>query len=132
MELISVPVVTMVFTALFALLQVPMTVAVGLRRARTGIQFLDGGDAVLLHRMRAHANFTETMPMNLLAMAAAELSGAAPWMLWAIGGALLVGRLLHYATLVTTGFGIGRAIGMILTLTPLVVLPAVTLVQVLG
>ena len=68
--------VTILFVALFALVQIPVTMAVGFRRAKTGIQFMDGGDRVLLKRMRAHGNFTETVPMALFAMAAAELSGA--------------------------------------------------------
>jgi hypothetical protein len=121
--------VTALFVAVFALLQVPMTVAVGLRRAKSGIQFLDGGDETLLRRMRAHGNFTETAPMSLLAMGAAELAGAPGMLLWSVGGALLVGRILHYGTLVTSGFGIGRAIGMILTLAPLVIFPVCVLAQ---
>lgn len=125
----SVLPVTAIFVALFAVLQVPMTVAVGLRRARTGIQFLHGDDATLLQRMRAHANFTETVPMTLLAMGAAEIAGAPDAMLWSVGGALLFGRVLHYGTLVTSGFGLGRAIGMLLTLAPLVIFPAYVLAQ---
>ncbi|MEE4011084.1 MAPEG family protein [Roseibium sp. FZY0029] len=121
--------VTALFVAVFALLQVPMTVAVGPRRAKSGIQFMDGGDETLLKRMRAHGNFTETAPMSLLAMGAAELAGAPGVLLWSVGGALLVGRILHYGTLVTSGFGIGRAIGMILTLAPLLIFPGFVLAQ---
>jgi hypothetical protein len=123
MEMIPLLPVTLVFVAVFALLQVAMTVAVGFMRARTNIHFMDGGNTALLRRMRAHGNFTETVPMSLLAMAAAELSGAPAPLLWGVGGALLFGRLLHYATLVTSGFGIGRAIGMILTFVPLLLCP---------
>ncbi|TYC67829.1 hypothetical protein FMN63_17460 [Stappia sp. BW2] len=121
--------VTALFVAVFALLQVPMTVAVGLRRAKSGVQFLDGGDETLMRRMRAHGNFTETSPMSLLAMGTAELAGAPGMLLWSVGGALLVGRILHYGTLVTSGFGIGRAIGMILTLASLVIFPVYVLAQ---
>jgi uncharacterized membrane protein YecN with MAPEG domain len=121
--------VTALFIAVFALLQVPMTVVVGLRRAKSGIQFLDGGDETLLRRVRAHGNFTETAPMSLLAMGAAELAGAPEMLLWSVGGALLVGRILHYGTLVTSGFGIGRSIGMILTLAPLLIFAVFVLAQ---
>ncbi|MEO9657951.1 MULTISPECIES: MAPEG family protein [Alphaproteobacteria] len=127
----SLPITTL-FVALFALTQIPFTVAVGIRRAQTGIQFMDGGDPALLKRMRAHGNFTETVPMALLAMAAAELSGAPAALLWAGGGALLVGRLLHYRTLVTSGFGNGRAVGMLLTLAPLLVFPVYVLLAFAG
>lgn len=121
MDVLSALQVTLFFVAIFALIQIPMTVAVGLRRIKTDILFLDGGDRPLTLRMRAHGNFTETVPINLMAMAAAELAGASPAMLWGLGGTLLVGRLLHYATLITSGDGIGRAIGMVLTLGPLLV-----------
>ena len=107
------------FVGLFALIQIPITVMVGYRRLQTGIQFLDGGDQTLMRRMRAHGNFTETVPMTLLAMAAAELAGASHWLLLCGGSLLLVGRLLHLITLVRSGWGNGRAIGMIFTLLPM-------------
>jgi uncharacterized protein len=103
------------FVGLFAVIQIPITVMVGYRRLQTRVPFLDGGDQTLMRRMRAHGNFTETVPMTLLAMAAAELAGAPHWLLWVGGAVLLVGRSLHLATLVRSGWGAGRAIGMILT-----------------
>ena len=114
----SIP-ITILFIGLFALIQVPMTVMVGFRRAQTNIQFLDGGDVTLLRRMRAHANYTETVPIVLLAMAASEISGLMPSLLWAGGASLLIGRLLHAHILITKGWGLTRAIGMILTLLPM-------------
>lgn len=114
----SIPITTL-FVGIFAVIQVPLTVMVGYRRARTGIQFFDGGDQVLLRRMRAHANYTETVPIVLLAMACAETTGAAAWALWLGGLSLLVGRLMHAAILVIKGWGLPRAIGMILTMAPM-------------
>lgn len=108
--------VTALFVGVFALLQVPVTIAVGLRRARTNIHFFDGGDVRLLRLMRAHGNFTETVPMTLLATAAAELQGAPTWLIVTGGCALLLGRAMHYATILGSGFGPGRAAGMVLTL----------------
>lgn len=112
------------FVGLFALVQVPLTVVVGYRRAQTGIQFFDGGDTILLRRMRAHATFTETVPITLVAMAAAEYCGASRGLLLATGVSLGVGRALHYATLLRSGFGIGRAVGMVLTLLAMATLGA--------
>ncbi len=111
--------VTLMFIGLFSVLQIPITVMVGFRRVQTGIQFFDGGDQALLRRMRAHGNFTETVPITLLAMAAAELAGAPPWLLWSGGAALLAGRSLHLLTLVRSGWGNGRAAGMVLTFLPM-------------
>ena len=111
--------ITALFIGVFVLLQIPLTVMVGYRRAQTGIQFFDGGDQILLRRMRAHGNYTETVPIVLLAMAAAELTGAPAWLLWTGGLSLLVGRLMHAAILVLKGWGLPRAIGMILTFMPM-------------
>jgi len=111
--------ITVFFVGLFALFQVPLTVVVGLRRGETGIQFFDGGDQVLLRRMRAHANFTETVPITLLAMAAAELTRMPPWALWVGGLSLLAGRIVHAAIIILRGWGPPRAIGMLLTLGPM-------------
>lgn len=111
--------ITALFVGLFALVQIPLTVMVGFRRVQTGIQFFDGGDQALLRRMRAHANYTETVPIVLIAMAAAEFTLIPQWALWAGGLSLLIGRLMHAAILVTRGWGLPRAIGMILTFIPM-------------
>jgi uncharacterized protein len=85
-------------------------------RGRTGIQFLDGGNETLLRRMRAHANFIETVPITLIAMAGAELSGTSSAALWRGGACLLVGRAVHvWAALNTRGWGIPRIVAMLLT-----------------
>lgn len=106
---------TVRFVGLLALIQIPMTFAVGLYRVKTDIHFLDGGDPQMMRRMRAHANFTETVPITLLAMAAAEISGAPAVLLWSGGALLVAGRLLHHATIRQYGWAIGRAIGMVMT-----------------
>lgn len=107
------------FVGVFAVVQIPLTVAVGLRRVKTGIQLLDGGDAILLRRQRAHGNFVETVPMALMAMAAAEWRGAPAWLLVTGGCSLVIGRTLHYVTLLRSPFAVTRAIGMVLTLLPI-------------
>lgn len=111
--------ITVLFVGLFALIQIPLTILVGFRRVQTGIQFFDGGDQALLRRMRAHGNYTETVPIVLIAMAAAEVASMPQWALWAGGISLLVGRLMHAAILVTKGWGNPRAVGMILTFIPM-------------
>jgi uncharacterized membrane protein YecN with MAPEG domain len=87
--------ITPYFIGLFAMMQVPITGMVGYRRFQTRVAFLDGGDQTLMRRMRAHGNFTETVPICLLAMAAAELTGAPPGLLWSGGVVLLAGRVMH-------------------------------------
>jgi uncharacterized protein len=129
LENMSPLVISPFFVALFALIQVPLTLVVALRRGQTGVAFFDGGDTALGRRMRAHANFTENVPIVLLAMAAAEYTGAARSMLIGGGLALLGGRALHYLTLVRSGVGPGRTIGMVLTLTPMVMFASSVLLR---
>ena len=66
---------TALFAGLLILIQIALTTMVGVYRGKTGIDFLHGDDDVLLKRMRAHGNFTETVPITLIAMALAELAG---------------------------------------------------------
>jgi uncharacterized membrane protein YecN with MAPEG domain len=115
------PTITPIFAGLFALIQIPMTIMVGYYRLKTNIRFLDGGDETMMRRMRAHANFTETVPITLIAMAAAEIGGAPPWVLYGGAFLLLAGRLLHYSTILRQGWGNGRAAGMMLTFIPMAV-----------
>jgi len=95
-----------------------LTARVIMYRRKNRIAFGDADQPELTALMRAHGNFTETVPMALIAMALAELNGASALLLHIAGAALLAGRLLH-------GFGVPtkttplrwRTYGMVLTLT---------------
>lgn len=103
------------FIAGLTLFQVAITNYVGYRRLRTNIHFLDGGDTQLTRRMRAHGNFTETVPISLLAMASAEQMGTSHMVLWVGGTMLVCGRLWHFFYIVTNGWGLGRSLSMVMT-----------------
>lgn len=107
--------ITPFFVAVFVLAQIPLTFMVGLYRTQHDIHFLHGDDVTLLRRMRAHANFTETVPISLLAMLTAELTGMPRWGLWTCGLFLVAGRVMHLVQLLINGWGLGRSLGMILT-----------------
>jgi uncharacterized membrane protein YecN with MAPEG domain len=110
---------TLLFAGACALLQCVLTALVILQRVRSKIDFMDGGDATLLRRIRAHGNFSETAPMALLLMLLLELGGvASPWLV-TLGTALLLGRLLHAASLLGLGGHRARLLGMALTLSVL-------------
>lgn len=110
-----IPEITIIFIAVFALFQVLITNLVGFARIKNEVHFYDDGDMDLRRRQRAHANFTETVPITLLAMAGAEMLGAQPTVLWAGGLILLIGRMWHYYVIRTVGWNNGRAASMILT-----------------
>jgi uncharacterized protein len=107
--------VTPLFVAALAIFQVVITNFVGYYRLKSDIHFLDGGDPVLTRRMRAHANFTETVPITLIAMLTAEFLAAPHTVLWTGGMLLIAGRLWHYFYIVRTGWGTPRALSMVLT-----------------
>ena len=110
---------TLLFAGACALLQCVLTALVVVQRVRSKVDFLDGGDPILLRRVRAHGNFTETAPMALLLMLLLELSGVAWVWLVMLGTALLLGRLLHAAGLLGWGGHRARILGMSLTLAAL-------------
>jgi uncharacterized membrane protein YecN with MAPEG domain len=107
--------ITPLFVAGLVIFQVAITNFVGYRRLQTGIRFLDGGEETLTRRIRAHGNFTETVPIALIAMASAELLGTAPWILWTGGSLLAIGRAWHYFYIVSKGWGLGRSLSMVMT-----------------
>ncbi len=127
----QLPQIALTVTAVFVLMSIPMAIAVGVRRAKTGILLLHGEDDGLLRLMRAHGNFIEYVPLALLALAGAEVAGAAPWLVAACGGTLLIARLIHYFSLRTAADSKGRAIGAGLTTAAMMVL-ALTILWQLG
>lgn len=109
------PLITLYFVAGFALVQVVITNLVGLARIRNEVHFYDEGDIALRRNVRAHGNFTETVPITLMAMGAAEISGASATVLLFGGTSLIAGRALHYWVVRRKGWGSARAISMVLT-----------------
>ncbi len=119
--------VTLYFVAGFALIHVVITMLVGAARVPNQIPFYDEGDLALRRNMRAHANFTENLPMALIAMAAAELSGTSQTWIILGGFVLLTGRAMHYVIIRTKGWGPTRAISMLMTLAPIAGFAGLTL-----
>lgn len=89
----------MPITALYASLLVPLFLMLASRviRARRSARVAvgDGGDTVLMRRMRVHANFAEYVPLALLLLALAESLATNIWLLHGLGLMLLGGRLIH-------------------------------------
>ena len=113
--------ITPIYAGLFALFFVFLSIRViGMRRV-VQVGLGDGGNRVLLRRLRAHGNFAEYVPLALVLMALAELQATPAWTLYVIGTALIIGRLLH-------AYGVSqepeqsglRVVGMALTFTALI------------
>ncbi len=85
-------------------------------RRTTSIGLGDGGDALLLSRIRIHGNAAEYVPLALILMLILELNGGSARWLHVLGIALLVGRVAHVQGLSqSTGTSAGRFVGNILT-----------------
>ncbi len=122
-------IVTPIYAGLLALLFLVLSYRVILLRGH-GASLGDGGDPVLLRRIRAHANFSEYVPFILLMMGILELSHFSTYLLHGLGIALLVARLLHgYALSFTDKFKFGRFWGTALTFTLLGVCGVLCLYQ---
>lgn len=116
----------MIVTAFYAGLLTPLFVLLSIRvirqrrDARVGIGH--GDDAVLLRRMRVHANFAEYVPLALLLMGLLESMGTSRHLLHGLGIALVAGRLVHaYGVSQTKENLTLRVTGMTLTFAVLVI-----------
>jgi len=109
--------VTLLYTGALVLWFLVLSIRVVQGRVGPGSPSLgDGGDPMMLRRIRAHANFAEYVPLILLMMGLLELSGEPKWAIHVLGAMLLVGRLLHgYAFSFTKEFPFGRTAGAVLT-----------------
>jgi uncharacterized protein len=107
-------IVTPLYAGLLAILFFVLSIRVVALRSRVSLG--DGGDPVVLRRMRGHANFAEYVPLILLMMALLEFQLVSPLQLHAMGAVLLLARLLHGIALsFTQKWPFGRTVGAALT-----------------
>ena len=108
--------ITALYAGLLGLLILVLAFRVVAVRRATEIGLGDGGNALLLSRIRIHGNAAEYVPLALLLMLMLELNGASPTFLHGLGIALVIGRLAHAQGL-TQGVGVnpGRLVGNVLT-----------------
>jgi uncharacterized membrane protein YecN with MAPEG domain len=92
--LMAVP-VTALYGAVSALLTLALGLNVSRLRGKYNVFRGDGGHAELAGAVRAHGNNAEHVPLLLILLLAAELSGGSSTVLHIFGGALVVSRLLH-------------------------------------
>lgn len=110
------PKITLLFASLHVVLMLLLAVRVVVHRRAQQIGIGDGGDKWLTRKIRVHANFIEYVPSALLLLALLELAGLAESWLWALGGTLLLARILHAAGFSRhSGYSFGRFWGTLLT-----------------
>jgi uncharacterized membrane protein YecN with MAPEG domain len=108
--------VTMLYAGALALVLVALSVRVIQARAQTKVFMGDGGNPLVIRRMRGQANFVEYVPMALLLIGLLEMRGAPRWELHALGATLLAARLSHGFTFAfAENFPPGRFLGAVAT-----------------
>ena len=92
---------TTTIAVVFAVLHVVFTLRVGAYRFSNNISLGDGGDKELLNRIRGHGNFIEQVPIALVLLLLNDLNGLSDTAMYALGGVLLISRILHYLMITT-------------------------------
>jgi uncharacterized membrane protein YecN with MAPEG domain len=92
---------TALYASLLAFLFVFLSVRVIRTRRGAHVALGDGGDRLLLRRMRVQANFAEYVPLALILIGLAESLGAPAALLHGLGTGLVAGRASH-------AFGVSR------------------------
>ncbi len=113
MSAIPVP-ITAIFTGLLALMLVGISIRVTVLRARKKIDFFDGGDPELGRAIRVQGNFVEYVPLALALIGLNEWMGVKPWVVYALGLALVAARIVHALGLYSNVFQ-ARVIGTSVT-----------------
>lgn len=108
------------WSGLLILVLVVLSIRVVLTRRRRRVILGDGGDEVMIVAARRFGNAAEYTPIAIAALILLALIGWQAWVIHLIGGAFLIGRVIHPLGL---AFGKGpppaRAVGMVLTWLPL-------------
>lgn len=113
--------ITLTIAGAAALINIWLMVRVGQVRTSEKVSVGDGGNEKVIRRMRAHANFGESVPLVLILVAAVEFAslqdgGQSPTWLWIVAGLFLLGRVAHGVGMDDGKFGKGRMIGTIITM----------------
>ncbi len=87
--------ITLTISAAAALLNLWLAYRAGRIRVSRKISVGDGGDPMMLARMRAQANFVEYTPFFLILLGLIELAQGPRTWLWAVGILYILARLAH-------------------------------------
>lgn len=112
--------ITLTVAGAAALLNFWLAWRVGQKRMSEKVALGDGGNPVVIARMRAHANFTEFTPFVLILIGLIEFAAGTSLWLWAVGGVYLLGRIAHAIGMDRPAPNPLRVIGTITTLTIMV------------
>jgi uncharacterized protein len=110
--------ITLTAVGLAAIINVWLSIRVGQVRTSEKVSVGDGGNDLVIRRMRAHSNYIENAPFVIALIAAIELSQGSgnPGWLWWVMIIFMVGRVAHGVGMEGGTFGKGRMVGTIVTM----------------
>lgn len=91
----TAPILTAYTAAFIALFQMALMLSVGLSRGKSGTSLGDGGDEMLLRKIRRHGNLTENAPIFLILLAMLELAESTPVAVGGLAVVFVAARLSH-------------------------------------
>lgn len=124
--------VTLSTAAAMAVLSAWMMMRTGSLRGKLKILHGDGGNAQLMHRMRAQLNFVETAPFILALIALIELAGKGGMWLPYVAGLYIIARVAHVLGMDSDDVTKPRMFGVLITMLSLVGLAVVAVLIQLG
>jgi uncharacterized membrane protein YecN with MAPEG domain len=116
-------IITGLYSGLLGLVFLYLSIQVIKLRRKHAISLGDGNQEELQKASRAHANFSEYVPICVILLLIAELTSQADIFLHICGILLVYGRIAHaYGLLSATGVSLGRVSGMLSTFAVLIAL----------
>jgi uncharacterized membrane protein YecN with MAPEG domain len=103
---------TLCLTAAALVINFWLGMRIGKLRHAHGVGVGDGGNELIMRRMRAQLNFVEQTPLILIAIGLVELAGKGGAWLAPAGAVFMLGRVCH-AIGMDGPFKAGRPIGML-------------------
>jgi uncharacterized protein len=123
---------TLSMAAAAAIINIWLSLRIGKVRMGEKIIHGDGGNDLLMRRMRAQANFIENTPIALILVAAVEISGKGGIWLAPVAGIFILGRVAHGLGMDSAEPTRLRTIGALCTMLVLLGLAIVAVLATLG
>ena len=125
-------VITLEVAAVAALINIWLGMRCGKARMAGKVLHGDGGDPMLIRRMRGQANFIENAPIFLILLGLVEYTLGSSYWLWFIGVIFLIARILHPIGLDKDGANLMRGAGTLLSMLTILILAIVALLAAFG
>ncbi len=107
--------ITLTIAAAAAILHIWLSLRISSLRRPLKIGVGDGGNEVMLRRMRAHGNFAENVPLFLILLGLLELATGGNLWLWGAAILFILARIAHAFGMDRPGGNLPRVVGISLS-----------------